>query len=259
MSYLNSQMNQLVRAYWEKEPCGTSQTIVGGGEKYSLEYFESIESYRYKVEPFIHSIAQFTRYRGKKVLEVGVGAGTDHLQYARAGADLYGVDLTDAAIETTQKRLELYGFASQLQRVDAEKLPFPDASFDMVYSWGVIHHSEHPENILQEIHRVLRGGGEFVGMFYHRYSLTTLRVWIKFALLKGKPWRSFSDVLHHHVESIGTKAYSREELKNIFSKFDELEITPLLTVGDTHRIPESLICWIPNQLGWFWGVRARKK
>jgi 2-polyprenyl-3-methyl-5-hydroxy-6-metoxy-1,4-benzoquinol methylase len=72
--------------------------------------------------------------------EVGVGAGTDHLQWARAGALCHGVDLTDAAIETTRARLAHYGFTSELRRVDAETLPFPDDTFDVVWSWGVIHH-----------------------------------------------------------------------------------------------------------------------
>lgn len=258
MSQQSSEMNAEVKRYWEKEPCGTHGYVVKDAEKFSLDYFESVESYRYQVEPFIHSIAQFTRYRGQRVLEVGVGAGTDHLQWARGGAELYGVDLTDAAIETTSKRLDLYGFKSQLQRVDAETLPFEDCTFDVVYSWGVIHHSEHPERILAEINRILKKGGVYIGMFYHRLSLTTLRVWLKHALLKGRPWRSFSDVLFHHVESIGTKAYSRKELEALFAEFGDLELTPLLTVGDTHRLPAGLIPLIPNQLGWFWGIRARK-
>lgn len=252
-------MNKEVRDYWEQEPCGTAPSIVRDTEKFSLEYFESVENYRYKVEPFIHSIAQFTRYNGRKVLEIGVGAGTDHLQWARAGADLYGVDLTDAAIETTGERLQLYGFNSQLQRVDAEKLPFGDSSFDVVYSWGVIHHSEHPERIIAEINRVLKEDGEFIGMLYHRLSYTTFRVWVKYALLKGKPWLSFSNVLYHNVESIGTKAYSRKELKGLFSEFAELEITPHLTQGDIRRLPKWLIEFLPHQFGWFWGIRAKKR
>ena len=98
-------LNQQVRSYWEQEPCGTDKGIVGELEPLSREWFEQIEAHRYAVEPFIHSAVQFTRHRGKTMLEVGVGAGTDHLQWARAGCICHGVDLTEAAIETTRARL----------------------------------------------------------------------------------------------------------------------------------------------------------
>src|SRR5688572_26194570 len=136
-------LNDEVRDFWERQPCGTDPRLVGALQPLTREWFEAVERYRYDVEPMIHAVAQFTRHHGKRVLEVGVGAGTDHLQWARAGALLTGVDLTDAAIETTRARLAAYGFSSDLRRVDAETLPFPDDSYDVVYSWGVIHHSEH--------------------------------------------------------------------------------------------------------------------
>lgn len=253
-----SKLNDVVRNYWEQEPCGTSPTIVKQTTKYSREYYDSIENHRYNVEPCIHSIAQFTRGYGKKVLEIGVGAGTDHLQWARAGAILSGIDLTDAAINTTNIRLNMYGFNSNLQRVDAERLPFDDKSFDIVYSWGVIHHSENPQLIISEVHRILNFEGEFLGMFYHRRSLVTLRLWLRFALLVGKPWLSFSNVLYNHMESIGTKAYSRRELKQMFKEFKNVEIVPFLTIYDTRYLPNWLIRFIPQQFGWFYGIRAKK-
>jgi len=129
-------LNEEVRHYWEKEACGTSLQMVGDATKLTREYFEKVEKYRYDVEPFIHSIAQFTRYNGKKILEVGVGAGTDHLQWARAGCQCYGVDLTDMAIETTKARFAEYGFKSNLQRINAQALPFHDESFDLVLFVG---------------------------------------------------------------------------------------------------------------------------
>jgi ubiquinone/menaquinone biosynthesis C-methylase UbiE len=251
-------LNDEVAAYWEKEPCGTSPDIVGERHRYSKEWFEAVERHRYEVEPCIHDVAQFSRHAGKRVLEVGVGAGTDHLQWARAKTDLYGVDLTDAAITTTRRRLELYGLSSQLQRVDAERLPFDDETFDIVYSWGVIHHSERPERIVDEIHRVLKPGGEFIGMFYQRRSLVALRVWVKHALLAGKPWRTFSDVLYHHVESIGTKAYSVSEVTRMFARFGKLSVTPLLTHYDTRELPSWLKRLLPQSAGWFLAIEAKR-
>src|SRR5687768_7125328 len=116
MTQGSDNLNNLVEKYWQAEPCGTSPDIVGGTERHTREWYETVEEHRYAVEPYIHSVAQFTRHRDKKVLEIGVGAGTDHLQWARAGTDLHGVDLTEAAISTTRRRLELYGLSSKLQK-----------------------------------------------------------------------------------------------------------------------------------------------
>lgn len=253
------QLNDQVRSFWEREPCGTSPHIVGGAERLTGEWFEKVEEHRYTVEPFIHSVAQFTRHHGKTILEVGVGAGTDHLQWARAGAVCHGVDLTDAAIETTRTRLAHYGFTSDLRRVDAEVLPFEDATFDVVYSWGVIHHSEHPELILEEIRRVLRPGGKFIGMLYGRRSILAAKIWIRHALLKGRPLRSLSDVLWHHLESVGTKAYTPAELRRLFGRYRSVAVQPLLTsydVGEGALAP--LLRLGPPAFGFFHAIRAEK-
>jgi 2-polyprenyl-3-methyl-5-hydroxy-6-metoxy-1,4-benzoquinol methylase len=251
-------LNEKVRSYWEHQPCGTNQSVTGDMQAGSIAWFERIEGYRYSVEPCIHSVAQFTRYHGKKLLEIGVGAGTDHLQWARAGTKCYGVDLTDAAIETTRSHLSLYGFKSDLKRLDAEVLPFAEDSFDLVYSWGVIHHSEHPQLIINEIKRVLKPGGQFVGMMYNRHSFCAYNSWIKHALLKGKPWQSFKDVIWNHMESLGTKAYTALELKLFFSDFSTFSAEPILTVYDTRPWPTWLSRFFPNQWGWFIAVKATK-
>lgn len=251
-------LNDEVRSYWEQEACGTKKVEVGEAEKFSRAWFENSESNRYKVEPFIHSVAQFTRHHGKKLLEVGVGAGTDHLQWARAGLDCHGVDLTDEAIETTRSRLAIYGLSSNLQRIDAETLPFEDNTFDVVYSWGVIHHSERPDRIIAEIHRVLIKGGTFIGMMYGKYSLASLKMWISYALLKGKPWRSFADVIWNHMESIGTKAYTVPELQKLFSSFKSFEGNPITTPAELNRLPKWLVRFIPSSWGFFIAIKAQK-
>jgi ubiquinone/menaquinone biosynthesis C-methylase UbiE len=251
-------LNDEVRAFWERQPCGTEPSLVGGYEPMTPQWFEAIERHRYETEPMIHAVAQFTRYHGKRLLEVGVGAGADHLQWARAGALCHGVDLTDAAIETTRAHLAAYGLSSDLRRVDAECLPFPDDSFDVVYSWGVIHHTEHPERIIAEIRRVLRPGGVFIGMMYGRRSVAALRLWIVYAVARGRPWRSFSDVLWHHVESVGTKAYRVAELEQLFADFTRFKAAPIKTVYDTRRLPRWVAAAVPDAFGWFVGLHAEK-
>ncbi len=254
-------LNKAVREYWEQEVCGTSSEVIGDGDisRGSQEWYEQIEEHRYSVEPFIHSVAQFTRHSGKKVLEVGVGAGTDHLQWARAGAICSGVDLTDAAIETTKARLSIYGYESDLSRIDAEILPFSDDSFDTVYSWGVIHHSKHPERIISEIHRVLKPDGVFIGMLYGRRSLRVLKLWIKYALLKGKPWLSFSNVVWHNMESVGTKAYTIPEIEALFSKFGNVSTESILTSYDLEKWPAWITGFFSRKWGWNIAVIASKR
>jgi ubiquinone/menaquinone biosynthesis C-methylase UbiE len=250
-------LNAAVQQYWEEEPCGTSDFVVGGAEPGTREWFEGVERHRYAEEPHIFAAAQFTRWAGKKLLEIGVGAGSDHLQFARAGALCHGVDLTEAAVETTRRHLALHGLSSALQRTDAEHLPFPAQNFEVVYSWGVIHHSERPEAIVEEIHRVLQPGGTFVGMMYARHSLVTYKLWVRRALLAGKPARSLRDVLWHHMESVGTKAYTKAELREMFGRFSRVEVRTVATVYDRKWLG-PLAALVPDALGWNVVVRAVK-
>jgi ubiquinone/menaquinone biosynthesis C-methylase UbiE len=250
--------NAEVRSFWEQEPCGTKPGIVGDSAFHSREWFEEVERYRYEAEPFIHDVAQFKQHQGKTMLEVGVGAGTDHLQWARAGCRCHGVDLTAAAIETTREHLALYGFQSDLRRLDAETLPFDDEQFDLVYSWGVIHHSEHPEQIIREIHRVLKPGGVFIGMMYGRYSISALRMWTEHALLKGRPWRTIADVVAAHMESAGTKSYTADELQQLFASFSTFTTKPLLTQTDRSGWPSWISRFFPEDWGFFIALNGVK-
>lgn len=255
---MESQLNSQVRSFWEAVPCGTQTDITGTLKPLTPEWFEQVEEHRYAVEPFIHGVAQFTRHRGKMMLEVGVGAGTDHLQWARAGCECNGVDLTDAGIATTRARLALYGLSSNLQRINAEQLPFADDTFDLVYSWGVIHHSEKPEEIIAEIRRVLKPGGMFVGMFYNLHSVAVFKQWVRHGLMKGRPGRTWRDCTWHHIESIGTKAYTRDELRAMFGAFSGVQVWSLQTPYDKSRFPAVVARFFPDDWGFFTAVRATK-
>ena len=205
-----SDLKAAVRAYWERESCGTH---VAESEKFTREYFDEIERYRYRVEPEIFAFAQFTRHRGARMLEVGVGAGTDFLQWARAGCRVHGIDLTEEAVAHVGHRLAVYGLeADDLRVADAERLPYDDGTFDLVYSWGVIHHSPDTMQALREIVRVTKPGGTIKLMVYHRQSVNVWFRWLRFAAMRGQPFRSLTWVLHHHLESPGTKGYTRAEI-----------------------------------------------
>jgi ubiquinone/menaquinone biosynthesis C-methylase UbiE len=206
-------LTEAVHDYWNASTCGTWRP---GAPKYSSDYFAEIEHFRYLHEPFIHAFAQFPRWRGARVLEVGVGAGTDFAQWVRSGARANGVDLTEEAIENTRRRLALEGLeAESLQVANAEALPFPDGHFDLVYSWGVIHHAADTEACLREIYRVTRPGGHVKVMVYQRHSLFALTVWGRHALLRGRPRQDLRTTIANNVESAGTKAFTVAEIRDM--------------------------------------------
>jgi ubiquinone/menaquinone biosynthesis C-methylase UbiE len=249
-----------VKKYWDNEPCGTDRPTSPEG---SREYFEEIENYRYRVESCIHSFAQFSRWHGRKILEVGCGAGTDLLQFARVGADVHAVDLSPHSVELAKTRLKIYGFKGEIQEADAEHLPFPDNTFDLIYSWGVIHHTPDTAAAVKEIHRVLKPGGQIRIMIYNRYSWLGLKMYVRWGLFKGKVFSSFKTVIANHVESQGTKAYTPGECKKLFSDFSELKVNPILTYYDYFKykgiIPPSwLVRLSGDDRGWFMTVSGKK-
>jgi SAM-dependent methyltransferase len=209
------QSKEEVRRFWDQQSCDTQVAI---SEKFSREYFEQIEEFRYRDQPFIHAFAQFTRYRGKKVLEVGFGAGTDFIQWLRAGAAASGIDLTQEALDNLTRRIEIYRLPKpeQIAVGDAEKLPFASNTFDLGYSFGVLHHTPDTRRAIEDLVRVVRPGGELKIMLYNRRSVFAVNQWIKHALLKGRPWKSVAWVLAHYMESAGTRAYTRGELMRLF-------------------------------------------
>jgi ubiquinone/menaquinone biosynthesis C-methylase UbiE len=167
-----------------------------------------------------------------RVLEIGVGLGADHQSFAEAGAEMTGVDLTPRAIEHTRRRLELFGLKSQLACGDAEKLPFADASFDVVYSWGVLHHSPNTPQAFREVHRVLKPGGTARIMIYSKYSLIGLMLWIRYGLLRLRPWTSLTEIYDKYLESPGTKAYTVAGARQLCAPFASANIETVMTHGD---------------------------
>lgn len=160
-------LKERVRAFWQANPCGVK---FADAEMGSRLFYERVEEHRYRTEWHIPKAADFPSARGLQVLEIGCGLGTDGAQFAKAGADYTGVDLTEAAVELARTRFELFGLEGQFRTADAENLDFADASFDLVYSHGVLHHTPDAERAVREIHRVLRPGGRAVVMLYHRDS-----------------------------------------------------------------------------------------
>lgn len=251
-----------VHAYWNAGSCGTN---VATAQKHSRDYFEEIENFRYTHEPFIHSFAQFTRWNGKRMLEVGVGAGSDFLQFVRAGAKANGIDLTQEGVENVRNRLAVYGLAAEsLQVANAEKIPFADDSFDLVYSWGVIHHSSDPLAAFREIIRVTKPGGTVKVMVY---NLNAVHTWFRFfahALPRGKIINGRRWALARYQESPGTQAYTWREMRDFLKQYNVEDLT--FTFDDQIIRKGARLCAIrrivraltPSPFRWYMGMTFRK-
>jgi len=168
-----------VRDFWNEASCG--EVYADGTSR--REQLEAQARTRYQLEPYIESFARFDEGRGRAVLEIGVGMGADHLRWAQAGPRLLvGMDLTPRAVDHTRFRSSDAGFTPRLLVADSELLPFESASFDLVYSWGVIHHTPDTSAAVREIHRVLKPGGVARVMIYHSRSITAALLWARWAV-----------------------------------------------------------------------------
>ena len=243
-----------VRRFWEDEPCGS---VHGTAPEGTREYFDEIEQRRYELEPFILPMADFDGSRGKTVLEIGVGLGTDFVRFARAGAKVTGIDLTEHGVELVRRRLALEGLEGDVRVADAESLPFEDGSFDKVYSWGVLHHTPATEQAVREALRVLRPGGELCVMLYSRHSWVAYKLWVRFALLEGRLGSSLADVLAAHMESEGTRGFTKDELREMFQGLEKPQIEKVSTPYD-RRWLGPVASLTGRWLGWFSVIRGRK-
>src|SRR5256714_5363606 len=193
---------QRAREQWAEDPCGA---VYGREQEFGTrEFFDEVERHRYQeYAPWMPEVMGFNVFAGQRLLEVGCGMGTDLLQFARGGAKVTGVDLTPRSIEISRHHLSLYGQSGEFAIADCERLPFPDESFDVAYSNGVLHHTPDTAGAVREIHRVLRPGGQARVMLYHRGSLAYWgQVIIRYGILRGEFLRgkSAADIISRYVE-----------------------------------------------------------
>ena len=250
----NGTLKERVQDYWQRSPNGSTLTAAQPG---SPEFYAQIERERYAAEPFIPRYADFEGAAGKRVLEIGVGVGSDFVRFVRAGARATGIDLTERAIELVRARLDLEGLRADMLVADAEQLPFAYGEFDRVYSWGVLHHTPNTPKAVAEAIRVLAPGGELCVMLYARHSWVAYAWWMRFALLRGRPWHGLSEVLYRYMESEGTTAYTKRELRHLFRGLENLRVEKVATKYD-RDVAGPLVRFSGNALGWFMVVRATK-
>lgn len=201
----------------------------------------------------------------KDVLEIGCGMGTHASLLSKRGARLTAVDLTERAIEATRRRFELFNLQGSIQRADAENLPFADASFDFVSSWGVLHHSNRFENCLSEVARVLRPGGRVMLMVYYRPSIV---YYLNCGLIRGVMLgQLFKKSLHQiYVDSSDgfyARVFSRKELRDLLSTHFsgiklsvvglKAELFPMPRTRFKEKLEQLTPDWLASALLSHWG------
>ena len=252
-SYKDQVQNQ-----WNENPVGSHHARES--QPHTLEWFREVERHRYGVyAPWMPETMEFARHRGHDVLEIGGGLGTDLAQFAANGATVTDVDLAAGHLQLAEENFRLRGLAGRFIHHDAERLPFPDGSFDLVYSNGVLHHTPNTAAVVAEILRVLRNGGRAIVMLYAENSLHYWRklVW-GVGLREGLLDRmSMGEIMSRSVERSANEArplvkvYTDERARALFKAFDRVEILQRQLLAEelpssmkwTRRFAEPMAGW----------------
>jgi 2-polyprenyl-3-methyl-5-hydroxy-6-metoxy-1,4-benzoquinol methylase len=209
-----------VQEYWNSRPCNIRHSTAPVGTK---EYFDQVEARKYFVEYHIPGFAEFERWSGKKVLEIGCGIGTDTINFARAGAQVTTVDLSEKSIELARKRAAVFGLGERIRfcQGDAEQLStfVPPEPYDLIYSFGVIHHTPHPDAVLEQLRQYTGPGTTLKIMVYHRHSWKV--AWLLATEGKGQFWNLADLVAKNSEAQTGcpvTYTYTRREGRQLLER-----------------------------------------
>jgi len=257
-----------IQKFWQASPCDSWFTDEDRG---TLAFYRSLDQHRYKVHWRLQSAVGFDRTQGLRVLEIGCGCGSEAELFARAAAHYTAIDLTNAAVSITRKRFQLLGLEGCFVQGDAESLPFPDASFDLVYSHGVLHHTPDTSRTIREIYRVLSPGGRAVVMLYYRDSFNyhvnlriirrlrahLLRVELGVTLCR-KMFGETEEDLRRHAELIRQDWHSYLDMQNVLNRNTDGPDNPLSQVfskesarqmfSQFRTVRTEVMFWNPNWL-----------
>jgi SAM-dependent methyltransferase len=253
---------------WNVDFCGGERGE--GNEAGSLAYYLAIEKDRYEsYAPWIRPTIGFERYSGPRILEVGGGLGTDLAQFARAGGLVTDCDLATGHLEMARRNFAVRGLPGDFLLGDGEVLPFRDGTFDVVYSFGVVHHTPDTEGAIDEFHRVLRPGGEAIVMVYAKHSWNYwVRDWWMLGIRRGMlRTGTMADILSENTEYSPSgarplvKVYTARECRRLFAKFREVSICKRQLTS--YEIPRALRAVASAEawgrwMGWNLVVRAIK-
>jgi ubiquinone/menaquinone biosynthesis C-methylase UbiE len=262
------------RAWWQDHPMRYDWKQEVGHPEFSAEFYSEIDRrfFQNAMEfmpwseiPF-DPLINFDRLADQDVLEIGVGNGSHAGLLAKHAKSFTGIDLTDYAVRSTTERLRHFGLSGTIERMDAERMAFPDNSFDFIWSWGVIHHSSDTREVLSEMRRVLRPGGQAVTMVYHRnlwnYYIVggLVQGVLRGGLMKNK---SLHGNIQNHTDGAIARYYSKSDWRLLVSEFmnvdqikiygSKLELLPIpsgrVKQAIAKAIPSSLARFCTNTLG----------
>ncbi len=264
-----------VKEFWDARPCNIRHSPKPIGTR---EYFDEVEARKYFVEPHIPRFAQFERWKGKKVLEIGCGIGTDTINFARHGAYVTAVELSERSLEIGRKRAEVYGLSDRIHFYlgNAEELSrfVPVDTYDLLYSFGVIHHTPHPERVIEQMRYYVQPGSIVKIMVYHRYAWKVL--WILLTYGKGQFWRLAEIVARHSEAQTGcpiTYTFTRREVQNLLEQYGfsvtDMQVEHIFPYRISDYIqyryvkvwyfrwmPQVLFRWLERHFGWHLCVTA---
>ncbi|MBV9743966.1 MAG: class I SAM-dependent methyltransferase [Acidobacteriia bacterium] len=280
MTQTQDQLKQEIRKFWGTRPCG----IVSSKQPVSSHaFFTETARHRFQIHTdwdraFLKDAVRFQEHKNKRVLEIGCGIGVDGLEWARAGNRYVGLDYNFPSCQITRSRFEDDRRSGAFSNGDAENLPFSDNSFDLVYSFGVLHHTPATEKAIDEVYRCLRPGGEAIIMLYYKWSALVFGdVLLGRGLWQGALWkaRSIGQLISNYTEwdsqtesNINplTRVFSKRQAHKMFRRFRnvEMELHYLWPghFGPLRRLalllPDSLKHSLHRWVGWNLMIRAVK-
>jgi 2-polyprenyl-3-methyl-5-hydroxy-6-metoxy-1,4-benzoquinol methylase len=199
------QITEIVN-YWNSQPCNIKHSNQPVG---SIEYFEEVRNKRYQVEPHILKFADFDNWKNKRVLEIGCGIATDGIEFAKAGAEYTGIDISNESIELAKHRFDVYNLPGTILNLDAHTQSlFELGKFDLVYSFGVLHHYPNIQHIINRINKLLDQNGVFKFMVYAKNS------W-KYAMIQEG-----LDQFEAQADCPYADVFTIEDIKNLLTKFN---------------------------------------